>query len=77
MENEVKTQGGVGFVGLLTIALIVLKLCGVIAWPWWLVILGPFMCSLALALAIVGIVMGIAFVITEYRDFRDILEDKK
>lgn len=30
--------GGIGFTGLLTIAFIVLKLCGVIAWPWvWVV----------------------------------------
>ena len=37
MENNRKsggTVGGVGFVGLLTIAFIVLKLCKVINWKW-------------------------------------------
>lgn len=29
---------GIGFIGMLTIAFIVLKLCGVIAWSWWWVL---------------------------------------
>lgn len=29
----------VGFLGLLTLIFITLKLCGVIAWSWWLVLL--------------------------------------
>lgn len=29
----------VGFLGLLALVLITLKLCGVIAWSWWLVLL--------------------------------------
>ena len=37
------TSGGVGFVGLLVIVLtgifVVLQLCNVIAWSWWLVFL--------------------------------------
>lgn len=32
-------RGGIGFFGLLQIAFIVLKLCGVIDWAWWLVLL--------------------------------------
>lgn len=32
------SSGGIGFVGLLTVAFIVLKLCGIIAWSWWWVI---------------------------------------
>lgn len=43
-------NGGVGFVGLLTIAFIVLKLTGVIAWSWWWV-LSPLWISLGLGLA--------------------------
>lgn len=31
-------SGGIGFCGLLTIALIVLKLTSVIAWSWWWVL---------------------------------------
>lgn len=35
---ENNSSSGIGFVGLLTIAFIVLKLTGVIAWSWWWVI---------------------------------------
>ena len=35
------TRGGIGVVGALGIAFIVLKLCGVIDWSWWWV-LAPF-----------------------------------
>ena len=37
-ENNV-TVKGVGFFGLLGIAFIVLKLCGVVDWAWWVVLL--------------------------------------
>lgn len=29
----------VGFLGVLTVAFVALKLCGIIAWPWWIVLL--------------------------------------
>lgn len=32
--KEKGTTGGVGFIGLLTLVFIVLKLCKVIAWKW-------------------------------------------
>ena len=39
MTNEPSSSsGGIGFYGLLTIAFIVLKLTGVIAWSWWWVL---------------------------------------
>ena len=31
-------SGGIGFFGLLAVAFVVLKLCGVIAWSWWWVL---------------------------------------
>lgn len=38
-ENSSKSaSSGLGFPGLLTIAFIVLKLCGVIQWSWWWVV---------------------------------------
>lgn len=37
MSSKEET-GGIGFLGLLQLALIILKLCGVIAWSWWLVV---------------------------------------
>ena len=60
--EEKKSSGskGIGFAGLLTIAFIVLKLCGVIAWSWWWV-LSPVWISAAIVLIIlVGIVIKAA-----------------
>ena len=47
MENSNKSSGGIGFCGLLTIVFIVLKLCNVIDWSWWLVLL-PTLISIGL-----------------------------
>lgn len=38
MSDSNNTSSGIGFWGLLTIALIVLKLCSVITWSWWWVL---------------------------------------
>ena len=57
MSNKNKNNeksGGIGFCGLLTIAFIVLKLCGVITWSW-LWVLSPLWISTALVLLIVVI----------------------
>lgn len=55
-------SGGIGFTGLLTIAFIVLKLCGVITWSWiW--VLSPIWIGFALlifAIIVIGIVVLIA-----------------
>lgn len=48
MSKE-KQSGGIGFLGLLTIAFIVLKLCAVIDWSWWWV-LSPILIPLGFAL---------------------------
>lgn len=42
---------GIGFVGLLTIAFIVLKLLGVINWSWWWVV-SPVWISIGLVILI-------------------------
>lgn len=39
MNKSNQSSGGIGFVGLLAIVFIVLKLCGVINWAWWIVLL--------------------------------------
>lgn len=57
--------GGIGFCGLLTIAFIVLKLCGVIAWSWWWV-LSPIWISFAI---IIGIFAIAALVVLIYQRF--------
>jgi hypothetical protein len=38
MSNEAQTSGGVGFLSLLTLLFIGLKLGGIIDWSWWLVL---------------------------------------
>lgn len=56
---------GGGFTGLLTIAFIVLKLCGVIDWSWvW--VLSPLWISVALFL-VVAIIMLIVIAIINNR----------
>lgn len=53
---------GGGFTGLLTIAFIVLKLCGVIDWSWiW--VLSPLWISVALFLVIAIIVLIVVAII--------------
>ena len=51
MNNS--SSGGVGFLGLLTIVFIALKLAGEIAWSWWWV-LSPMWLPLAIALALLA-----------------------
>ena len=49
---------GIGFTGLLTVAFIVLKLCGVIKWSWiWVV--SPIWISFALFMLIFFLLLGI------------------
>ena len=52
MDNAKTT--GVGFFGLLGIAFIVLKLCNVIEWDWW-VVLWPIWGPLALVVLVVAV----------------------
>ena len=44
----------VGFCGLLTIAFVVLKLCSVITWSWWLVF-SPLLIGIGIWLVIVAL----------------------
>jgi phosphoglycerol transferase MdoB-like AlkP superfamily enzyme len=57
MSNFNSSSDGIGVLGLLGVAFIVLKLTHVITWSWWWVT-APFWGGLALALAI-AIVAGI------------------
>lgn len=62
MSNKTSTSsasGGIGFVGLLTIVFIVLKLTHVIAWSWWWV-LSPLWISALVSVAILAVIFGIA-----------------
>jgi len=54
-----ESNGGIGFVGLLTVVFIVLKLTGVISWPW-LWVLAPLWGGLALSLVVLVLVLVFA-----------------
>lgn len=57
-QHNHAASGGIGFLGALTLIFIVLKLCGVISWSWWLVLM-----PLWIELGIVLILFVIMFVI--------------
>lgn len=57
-DSSTSSAGGIGFVGLLTVAFIVLKLCGVISWSWWWV-LSPLWITAMLFVAVVGTVAAV------------------
>ena len=48
-NNSVRSSGGIGFTGVLTIVFIVLKLLGKITWSWWWV-LSPIWISAIVAI---------------------------
>ena len=56
--NNQNANGGIGFVGALTIVFIVLKLCKLITWSW-LWVLSPIWISVGLAV-VIGIIAAIA-----------------
>ena len=57
MNKDYSSSGGVSFAGLLTVAFIVLKLCGIINWSWvW--VLAPIWIS-AIIVVIILIVLFI------------------
>lgn len=53
-QNSTTQSGGIGFLGLLTIVFITLKLTGYIDWSWWWV-LAPLWGGLALGVAILAV----------------------
>lgn len=61
MNKDNSTSKGIGFVGLLQIVFIVLKLCGVIDWKW-LWVLAPAWIDLGL-----GVILLIAFVFVAWK----------
>ncbi len=61
-NNSSSSGGGIGLCGLLAVAFIVLKLCNVIAWPWWCV-LAPLWIPVAIAIVII-IICFIGWLIT-------------
>jgi len=60
MSTKVEYRNGMGFGGALGIAFIVLKLCHVIDWSWWLVLL-PIYGPIALILSLFICIMLLLF----------------
>lgn len=56
MSGNVSSSSGIGFVGLLQVAFIVLKLCGVIGWSWPVVLLPTFIGAGLFIIAFVAVV---------------------
>ena len=54
-NSSASAGGGISFIGLLTIVFLVLKLCGVIAWPWWCVF-SPIWPPSGVALVLIALV---------------------
>lgn len=54
-NDKNRAGGGIGFLGMLAILFIGLKLAGIITWPWWVVMLplwGPFAVAVLLLVAL-------------------------
>lgn len=65
-DTTTSNSRGMGLVGVLTCIFVVLKLIGIINWSWWWV-LSPLWISAGLffvILILVGIVAGIAYLVT-------------
>lgn len=55
-KNDSSSSGGIGFVGLLQVAFIVLKLIGKIDWSWFWV-LSPIWISTSIVLVLLGAIV--------------------
>ncbi len=77
--SDNKSSSGIGFLGLLAIVFITLKLCEVIDWSWWWVL-----CPLWAPVAIVGIVYLYSAIVVKFfstpeqkEQMKRIIEDQK
>jgi hypothetical protein len=59
MSNTSSSSGGVGFLGMLTILFVGLKLADVIDWSWWWV-LSPMWIGVATLVVIGGVVVVVS-----------------
>lgn len=74
MENN--GRSGIGFLGLLTLIFITLKLTNFIDWSWWWVLL-PLYGPIALGIFIILIVFIKVFVETVYKQWRKAPKEKR
>lgn len=55
-SSSSNTSGGISFLGMLAVAFITLKLCGIISWSWWWVLL-PLYGPLAILILLIGFLL--------------------
>ena len=55
MTNNNIDNSGIGFVELLTIVFVVLKLCGIINWSWWWVISPIWISEIIFMVVLIGV----------------------
>ena len=65
-NTKVNVSVGGGFLGLLTLLFITLKLCGVIAWSWWWV-LAPIWISWGLVIVLTVVALVLAVIIKKLK----------
>ena len=58
-SSSSSSSGGIGVFGLLGVAFVVLKLCGVINWSWWWVT-APFWGPVVLFLVVMAAILSLA-----------------
>lgn len=61
-QNSSSSSSGIGVLGLLGVAFVVLKLCGIIDWSWWWVIM-PFW--IGFPLIFVGIFLYLVYYVAK------------
>lgn len=61
-DTNITTNGGIGFLGALTILFIALKLTHVINWSWWWV-LSPIWIPIAVVLGIIAIIAIVMLIV--------------
>lgn len=68
MSNKTidNSSGGIGFVGLLTIVFIVLKLTGYITWSWWWV-LSPLWISFLITIVVLIFIVALMIKLNKRR----------
>lgn len=61
-DVSTNSSGGIGFVGVLTIVFIILKLLGEITWSWWWV-LSPIWISAIVTVVVLIVVLGVILIL--------------
>jgi hypothetical protein len=58
-KDSSNQSGGIGFIGLLTVAFIVLKLTNVISWSWWWVLSPLWIVAGIVVIVLIGAILAV------------------